>query len=498
MFTNTNTMPHNFPDTSPIHYKQKGTIGNLFECKGRCPECPNEYRLVHSDGPVPSEVMLIGEAPGREEDRGGRPFIGKSGKELNENYLTRMHLSRPSIYFTNSVKCRPEGNKKPNDKLRTSCAGHYLAEEVRMVQPKVILLLGATACALPNLEIELEKDHGFPIKLSPGQGGLLGDYTGYVIPLYHPAAGMHNTSMMIPLLEDANNVGRWIMEEWEPPVDNFPSRDYRLLDTKADLLNHLINLQELTLSVDTESTSSGALYSAQWSQFPGTGYAILAEQRPLLSTFIEFCNDGPMDFLAQNTKHDYRLLYNLGLRVDRFRIQDTMQRAFQHGNYPQGLKAMSNRLLGIRMESFMDVVLPPSLDVLSMWIELAKDYCESIAPMQLVVIDRVKTRFLMRPKPTPQLKELSRIVKTDKDRFKKAAAFYEKNGLEAANLPPPPRPGIEHAGPEIALWYMCQDPDVTLRSFLEFLRITEEKSSMGEFATEVASWRKPELDLVVG
>src|SRR5262245_29359272 len=99
-----------------------------------CESCSQRTRIVCGDGPAPCRYMVIGEAPDREKDRGGRCFIGPSGMEFNEGYLHLAGLHRDDVYVTNTVKCRPDNNRKPRYSEAMACANHHLPQEIQEVQ----------------------------------------------------------------------------------------------------------------------------------------------------------------------------------------------------------------------------------------------------------------------------------------------------------------------------------------------------------------------------
>ncbi len=480
---------------------------HFYKSLGRCPECPNTSPVIHGDGPTPCKVMCIGEAPGGEEeaqgerDGAGRPFVGRAGKEFNENYLPRAGFTRTEVYMTNSVKCRPDKNKTPSDKLRNSCAAHFISKEVELVQPELILLMGSTANKLLANPYPLERMHGFPYRVTPAEAGHLGNYSGWVDPMYHPAAGMHNTSMMSPLLEDFTNLGRWLRELWDPPVDEFPTRDYQLVED-VNTFTRLFHVGSDT-SIDTESDSHGQFWSSQFSQFPGTGYMIMASNEYLTRQLIEACTESSRRgglYIAQNTTVDYEPMYRLGMVLDPKTLVDTMQLAFQHGNMPQGLKSMSMRLTGVHMRDFEDVVMPSSLAKLHSWLDqcLTIDYTFRSPKMHR---DPVSGQIIMTPQPGPlhkkilELMERCRNLDKPKDAFKYTHAFYHKRDIGPRyKLPIPPMFGIEHVTPFAdALFYACQDPDLTLRCYYKLMEIAARRMSSNEFQTEADPWRELHL-----
>ena len=108
-----------------------------------CDLCKNRTNAVPGDGDSKASIMFIGEAPGRNEDEKGKPFVGMAGKILDET-LVKVGLIRSKVYITNVVKCRPPGNKVPTEDERRIC-NDYLEREISIVSPKIICILGRTA-----------------------------------------------------------------------------------------------------------------------------------------------------------------------------------------------------------------------------------------------------------------------------------------------------------------------------------------------------------------
>lgn len=158
-------------------------------------------QLVFGDGNPDAEVVLIGEAPGKNEDLQGKPFVGASGKFLNE-MLQMIGLKREDIYITNIVKYRPPENRDPKPDEKKAFLP-YLQSQLEVIQPKVVVTLGRHSmnCFLPDLQIS--KVHGQPkrVKLSLKQGS---DDTLEVVilPLFHPAAALYNPLQRQTLIDD--------------------------------------------------------------------------------------------------------------------------------------------------------------------------------------------------------------------------------------------------------------------------------------------------------
>ena len=110
-------------------------------CK-KCGLCDTRNNAVPGKGNQNADVIFIGEAPGKSEDLCGEPFIGTAGKRLDDA-LKNAGLTRNNVYITNIVKCRPPNNRVPNDAEKSMCS-NYLEDELKIINPKIICLLGNT------------------------------------------------------------------------------------------------------------------------------------------------------------------------------------------------------------------------------------------------------------------------------------------------------------------------------------------------------------------
>jgi DNA polymerase len=160
-----------------------------------CPDLAREAKnLVMGDGNLDAEIVFIGEAPGKNEDETGLPFVGAAGKFLNE-MLGSAGMERKDVYITNIVKYRPPDNRDPlpNEK---EAFWPYLVRQLDVIQPKVVVTLGRHSMEyfLPGQKISLI--HGQPKRISFSNGKLV------IVPLYHPAAALYNGSMRATLVED--------------------------------------------------------------------------------------------------------------------------------------------------------------------------------------------------------------------------------------------------------------------------------------------------------
>lgn len=151
-------------------------------------------QLVMGDGNPDAEIVFIGEAPGKAEDEQGLPFVGASGRFLNE-MLAAAGLDRGDVYITNIVKYRPPNNRDPEPEEKR-VFWPYLMSQLEIIDPRVIITLGRHSgmCFIPDLRVS--RDHGHARKVKYHEHEFL------VIPLYHPAAALYNGSMRQTLIDD--------------------------------------------------------------------------------------------------------------------------------------------------------------------------------------------------------------------------------------------------------------------------------------------------------
>lgn len=164
-------------------------MDKLREKLKNCTKCPlhcTRTNVVISDGSVSADIMLIGEAPGADEDKTGIPFVGRAGKLLNE-FLIKAGLDRKKdLYIANTVKCRPLENRKPTKEEKIACEDN-LKKQIDMVKPKVIILCGATAME------SFIKDKKLTISKARGQ---VFDLNGIkLVPIFHPSYLLRQHSM---------------------------------------------------------------------------------------------------------------------------------------------------------------------------------------------------------------------------------------------------------------------------------------------------------------
>lgn len=154
--------------------------------------------LVMGDGNLNAKIVFIGEAPGKNEDLQGKPFVGASGKFLDE-MLEKAGLKRDDVYITNIVKYRPPNNRDPISSEK-EVFWPYLLRQLEIINPKIIVTLGRHSAGYFIPGIHISTDHGRLRRVHLKHDG--SDYNWLVLPLYHPAAALYNGGMRQTLIND--------------------------------------------------------------------------------------------------------------------------------------------------------------------------------------------------------------------------------------------------------------------------------------------------------
>lgn len=158
-----------------------------------CTKCKlhqSRKNVVPGDGPVNADIMFIGEGPGFHENEQGLPFVGAAGRFLEE-LLEGIGMSRQSVFITNIVKCRPPGNRDPEAEEIEACS-EYLERQIMAINPKVIVTLGRFSMARYFPKAKISVIHG----RAKNVNGRL------VVPMYHPAAALHQPSLRSVVQDD--------------------------------------------------------------------------------------------------------------------------------------------------------------------------------------------------------------------------------------------------------------------------------------------------------
>ena len=158
-----------------------------------CTDCPlsgGRTNAVPGEGPVDAEIMFIGEGPGYQEDRQGRPFVGPAGQFLEE-LLASIGMTRQQVFIANMIKCRPPQNRDPSPSEMSTCS-KYLDRQIELIAPKIIVTLGRFSLS-----------RFFPGESITQARGRLREKDGrFIYPVMHPAAALHRQELRPVIIED--------------------------------------------------------------------------------------------------------------------------------------------------------------------------------------------------------------------------------------------------------------------------------------------------------
>lgn len=191
------------------------TLNRIASEVSVCTKCAlheSRKKAVTGEGPADAEIMFIGEGPGFHENEQGRPFVGASGKFLDQ-LLEQAGLSRSDVFIANVVKCRPPGNRDPQPEELQMC-DQYLEAQIQAINPSIIVTLGRVSMGKYIPGVKITSIHG---QMQNIQGR-------FVIPMYHPAAALHQPALRPSILADfaklpdqlneaRNAMGRPLMEK---------------------------------------------------------------------------------------------------------------------------------------------------------------------------------------------------------------------------------------------------------------------------------------------
>lgn len=189
-------------------------LTRLYDEINQCQRCPlgrTRTKAVPGEGPEDAAIMFIGEAPGFHEDQQGRPFVGAAGHFL-EQLLASIGLKRRDVYICNVIKCRPPGNRDPLPNEIQACA-EFLDRQIAVIKPRLIVTLGRYSMAKYFPQSPISRIHGRPQRV--------GDVI--VLPLYHPAAALHQPRYKADIEEDFKKIPALLQEsialdETPPPA----------------------------------------------------------------------------------------------------------------------------------------------------------------------------------------------------------------------------------------------------------------------------------------
>ena len=187
------------------------SLQELADSLHNCQRCPlaklGRRQVVFGVGNPHASVMFVGEAPGFHEDQKGEPFVGAAGQLLND-LLESAGLSRSDIYIANVIKCRPPNNRDPEPQEVETCKP-FLLQQIAMIRPTLV-------CSLGNWATQTLLERKVGITRVRGQAFYLKEFV--LFPLLHPAAALHQGTMLQPLREDFQKLKEFLDRHSQPPA----------------------------------------------------------------------------------------------------------------------------------------------------------------------------------------------------------------------------------------------------------------------------------------
>lgn len=451
------------PDPSTLPFP-----GNLIR---QCSDCDLRGNCT---APVPGEaiephlVMFVGEAPGAEEDEWGyRPFVGRAGQQF-DSLLAQVGIPRGTVAVSNICHCRPHAGRKniPPTPSQTKACRKWLDLELSIVRPSIVVAMGAPAIRwfLGDDAGTVEHLHGHPIEK---EGRV-------ILPVYHPAAALRNTSLLRHLTDDFQVLCGLVKGQEAGDFtakDEFPNPVYRVADSAEKLLKMDSQITGCSAyGVDTELWHRNTeLWSVQISTEPGTGWFVPIKPG---SRYVDL-RRYPSTAVVHNYLFDADWL---GIRDDRF--ADTMVMAYLTGQV-QGLKELAYRLLGVQMRTYSEMVRPGqrklSVDYLT---EAAKREWPDPVGIEETKWDNKQGKIVTKlKKPWHISRKISGILadtvdSLDADPYQRWRDIdeQERQVVEAV-LGPMPESSLADIPFDDAVRYACRDADVTLRVYLKLRKM---------------------------
>lgn len=197
---------------TPVFFEKREALKKFFyeikDCK-KCSLSKSRTNFVFGSGNSDAEIMFVGEAPGRNEDLQGKPFVGRAGKILDE-LLNLIELERKDVFIANVLKCKPPQNRDPVPQEINTCK-NYLFRQIDIIAPTIICTLGRY-----STQLLLETDKS----ITGLRGRIFKTGYGYILPINHPAAVLYTPSRINVLKDDFLRLKELIKSLKNPQPDN--------------------------------------------------------------------------------------------------------------------------------------------------------------------------------------------------------------------------------------------------------------------------------------
>ncbi len=435
----------------------KSWLGDLIRSCSACEWRRYSTAPVPGSGPIPCRVMFIAQNPAKEEDNRGEPLVGQAGKMFN-SILQGIGVFREEVYLANTVCCRgPTSDAVPPPAIVRACS-HWLDLELSVVQPEIVVLMGAPAMKRllgPDCGT-VEHLHGKPI-VSDGR---------VYLPCYHPAAAIHDTALLRHLYDDFR-ILRGLLAGVPPSDyiirDLYPNPIYTEITSEFELHHLESDIASAGFAAADVETVNNKLWSVQVSLEPGTSYFIGGDLAPLFR----------FPTTAEIVFHYYLYDYHF-IQANRF--LDTIIMAYLLG-LPQGLKELASRFCGMEMQSYSDMVSAYGHDKAIAFLEqVSGQRWPNPEPIIESAWDNKAGMVISKTHhPQPVERRVKRILadiinEPETDPFTRWNAIdgFSRRNVESV-LGPMPGSTIADVDHDKAVWYSSRDPDATLRVYQALL-----------------------------
>lgn len=385
------------------------------------PGSPALGPIVWGDGPMERGTpMIVGEAPGPDEIRHHPPraFVGKSGSELWRYFDGDRIPERDHFYVTNVGKQLPI--KKTPNAAEIAYWLPTLLDEIAVVDPKLIIALGATAIhAVLDPAASVERVHGIP---HAWRGRIF-------LPCYHPAATLHSPELQSLFAFDMDALATGLRKGFKPRVVDPPPIQYERLPLDAQIPREF--------SIDTEGWPDEP-FCLTISWMPGTAFYVLAGDTARLA-IVRAALSRARRVTCHSLLADLGVLAAMDLHLPDAALDDTMVRAYNLGLEPQGLKDLAYRWLGAKQDDYAEIVANAEEDMTAGYVDVLRLSHDN--PRVVKACERVLAK-IGKDVPAKKLWRQSKFSKV---------------------VPPPPRVSFDNVPFPIVKTYACRDADLTER-----------------------------------
>ena len=438
-------------------------------------------------GPIPCDVMIVGEGPGEQEAEGfwrgsqfvREPFVGASGAE-QDRFLMMNGLHRHRCYITNLIKNWIPGNGNPTTD-DVSAAESELRDEIATCRPRFILAVGAfsTRWFLGSVDMESVHGHAYQSERAPGST---------VIPCFHPAFGLRDPDAKTLVWWDYSQAARYVRGELDavPIRDEYPDPDY-FEPTLEEFYTYLSHEPAAPLAVDVEGSIE---YRDQWwgfsiSKFPGTGL-VVRRANPDFDAYVATLNwhleaAAPIVVYHNFLGIDADILRRMGVshHCVRGRVFDTMLAAFFLRVKPQGLKALARRHCGMEMRTYEEVIGDAATEKeISYLVRVAEGAWEKPEPRLVYENDGTVRVYKPQPLATRAEKILADWGQDQAGvdltaRWRQIDSVLRRSATDT--LGPWPWATLDDVSLDSAVRYSGRDPDATIRVFYQLAPETQRR-----------------------